>query len=87
MSLVASRGQQPLIVPSPAGRGKGPQLSARLLTPHKKPQCSGSSISAFSAPSDKSFICVPINIHKSFTVRIKAAKVTCFEDRRMSSRE
>ena len=33
MSLVAPRGQQLLVVPSPAGRGEGPQLSALLSMP------------------------------------------------------
>lgn len=32
VSLVASRGQQPLVIRSPAGRGKAPRLSNLLLT-------------------------------------------------------
>ena len=35
VSLVAPRGQQLLVVPSPAGRGEGPQLSALLSLPQK----------------------------------------------------
>lgn len=87
VSLGAPRGQQLLVVPAPAGRGKLPQWSNLLSTPlHRKQRnyrVFRISVFASSAPSGKSFICVPISIHTSSTVRVKAAKVTCFEDKRM----
>lgn len=70
----------------PAARGKVPQLGHLLFfsTEVKILRHSGSSSLLSLLLSGESFFHLPLNIHKAFPVRVKAAKATCFEEKRIA---